>query len=434
MIDRISARPAMDAPSLHFHKGHAFGFAALLVVATQAYSWPVVTPIMVLAAIGVLVANRGRLARPPLILIGILGAAAIYGAVGASWAISGKLALKTAWTLVGTAVPGVILISEARKLDERERAWFELCLLAGYLLGLANMELQFLTHGEIIGWLKQLDIVQAVFGRPSPISMVMFDTQMTLIGLLIWPTFAIASRRFGVFLAALIAAAGLAVVAQGLSGTAKFAYVIGFVVLACASVLPRATAAIVGAALAIWLAFAPILQRSATMEWAVNLASHVSPRLTNSLSHRAAIWDFAITRIHDHPLLGWGLGSSRLIPGGHETISYGLELMPLHPHSAALQLRLELGIPGVVLGLALVVWVWFAISRLAARRLEHGLALALLAAVALNAASSYNLWHTWWMTFMWIASAFATAVFTPKDNISGQGAQPQGGGARVRPD
>src|SRR5205807_9032712 len=86
--------------------------------------------------------------------------------------------------------------------------------------------------------------------------------------------------------------------------------------------------------------------------------------------HRLIIWRFTIDRIDERPLLGWGMDASRALPGGSTEIRQymGLpneflfdrvkgEVQPLHPHSAILQLRVELGIAGAVIGAALVGWI-----------------------------------------------------------------------------
>lgn len=55
-----------------------------------------------------------------------------------------------------------------------------------------------------------------------------------------------------------------------------------------------------------------------------------------------------------------------MLPGGttdvntkSRTLHYpnAIEAIPLYPHKATLQWQLELGIPGLVLGLAIVVWI-----------------------------------------------------------------------------
>ena len=83
-----------------------------------------------------------------------------------------------------------------------------------------------------------------------------------------------------------------------------------------------------------------------------------------SAGHRLLIWSFAGDRIAERPLIGWGLDASRAIPGGDDPIRPGESWMPLHPHNAALQLWLELGVPGAVLFALLAA---LALARLAAR-------------------------------------------------------------------
>ena len=81
-----------------------------------------------------------------------------------------------------------------------------------------------------------------------------------------------------------------------------------------------------------------------------------------SVGHRLLIWDFAGKRIAERPLLGWGLDASRAIPGGKELIRPDQKRLPLHPHDAALQVWLELGLPGAVLFALLLGWLWLRLA------------------------------------------------------------------------
>src|SRR5207302_8324015 len=88
-----------------------------------------------------------------------------------------------------------------------------------------------------------------------------------------------------------------------------------------------------------------------------------------SAGHRLLIWSFTGEHIAERPLLGWGLDSSRAIPGGNSEIRPGQNWLSLHPHDAALQVWLELGMPGAVLVALLLGWFWLRLDRLAAPRL-----------------------------------------------------------------
>ena len=123
-----------------------------------------------------------------------------------------------------------------------------------------------------------------------------------------------------------------------------------------------------------------------------------------SLGHRYYIWKFAVSKAMERPWLGWGFDTSRSVPGGHETIAIGKELMPLHPHNASLQLWLELGLPGLLMWAGLY---WF-LSRIrlpdeipegarASVQKAANLVLPLtLISVFASSNTSYGIWQSWW--------------------------------------
>src|SRR6185436_143672 len=91
-----------------------------------------------------------------------------------------------------------------------------------------------------------------------------------------------------------------------------------------------------------FVAFAPVLDEMVPFD---RLMPEVAG-LRSSVAHRLCIWQFVGARIAEKPLLGWGLDSSRSIPGGEvECVDEGPSIS-LHPHDAALQVWLELGIVG----------------------------------------------------------------------------------------
>ncbi len=74
--------------------------------------------------------------------------------------------------------------------------------------------------------------------------------------------------------------------------------------------------------------------------------------LPPSWHHRFEIWDYMSYRIFERPWFGWGLGSSHLLsyaqPHGM-TYEY-VRAAASHPHNAIIQLWVELGITGLILG------------------------------------------------------------------------------------
>jgi O-antigen ligase len=82
----------------------------------------------------------------------------------------------------------------------------------------------------------------------------------------------------------------------------------------------------------------------------------------------------------------------------------------LHPHSAFLQIWAEVGLPGVLIAAALVVWLVVTIPKLAAGRFEAAALLAMVATALTVAELSYGIWQGWWQTALWLMAALTVAV------------------------
>jgi len=144
-----------------------------------------------------------------------------------------------------------------------------------------------------------------------------------------------------------------------------------------------------------------------------------APWIKYSGIHRLLIWRFAADRLAERPLLGWGMDASRAIPGGKTdfndrlpTLHYpgGAEALPLHPHDAALQLQLELGLPGLVLGLGIVVFVVYRVGwRAELSAHERAAALALCGSALIVALLSFGIWQAWWQATLWLVAALYCA-------------------------
>ncbi len=120
-----------------------------------------------------------------------------------------------------------------------------------------------------------------------------------------------------------------------------------------------------------------------------------------SAGHRLLIWSFVGDRIAEHPLAGWGLNSSRAIPGGKDLIRPGESWLPLHPHNAPLQLWLELGVPGAALMALLTAYAWLALARAEVPRLYAGAVAGSLACAFVATLATYGIWEEWWQGTLW---------------------------------
>ena len=144
---------------------------------------------------------------------------------------------------------------------------------------------------------------------------------------------------------------------------------------------------------------------------------------TNNASflHRLDIWKFTLQKIEERPFQGWGFNASRSIPGGNERYQLKIrsgriigqgDRLPLHPHNGALQVWLELGLPGA-LGFAAL----FALATLrTVRQTDQAGAAAALAAIATAAPIwflSFGIWQTWWLSVLVLTTLLIVALNSP---------------------
>jgi O-antigen ligase len=131
------------------------------------------------------------------------------------------------------------------------------------------------------------------------------------------------------------------------------------------------------------------------MGWYDQLAAKVSL----SWSQRLGYWRHAQDWIGDHPLRGWGLDASRMFAPG----------IRLHPHDAALQIWLELGLIGAVA--AAVLWVAI-LAGLSRPRPDAAMAAGAGCAVAYLTfnAFSFGVWQEWYLALGALACGVCAAL------------------------
>jgi O-antigen ligase len=231
--------------------------------------------------------------------------------------------------------------------------------------------------------------------------------------LMAWPA-TLALLRSGRWLLALVfAAATLATLLEYVSQSAALAALLGLAALPWGWVAPRLAA--------VGLALLVLVMGLFYPPWAPNgheiAALHERlPAIKASGIHRLAIWSFTAERIEERPWLGWGMDAARAVPGGKRPVTAVMpevklpltaEILPLHPHDAALQWRLELGLPGAVLCLVIfgsVLWRVGASARMPAA--PRALAIGYAAGVLTVAMLSFGAWQAWWLSTVWLTASF----------------------------
>ena len=311
----------------------------------------------------------------------LLGCLLLWGTASALWSVNPSRSLIMAARLAGLFAVGLALAVGAGLVAAPRRLTF--LLLIGMALGIAMVAIELAT----VGGLSSLVSDRAYW--PTRLNQASLS-----FALLVLPASAfLLSLGHAIF--ATLFAAMTAVTIYELAGTAAKAVLLAG--LAIGLLLYRARPLVAGVALAISVAAivtAPLT--FSRLEWLPGLGE-MADSFKMSAGHRLLIWSFAGDRIAERPVTGWGLDSSRAIPGGSDPIRPGEPWMPLHPHNAALQVWLELGAPGATLFALLAVIVWGSLARVEWPPLFAAAAGASLTIAFVGCFVTYGIWQEWWI-------------------------------------
>jgi len=131
--------------------------------------------------------------------------------------------------------------------------------------------------------------------------------------------------------------------------------------------------------------------------------------MPTSWVQRLEIWRFALDRIAERPITGWGLDAARELSGEGMVRGLAFDLMPLHAHNAGLHIWMETGLIGAGLGSAALIALAFLPWRAGPAR-AAGLAWACVAWFVCVQAG-YGVWQEWHHGAL--ALALAAAFVTP---------------------
>lgn len=200
--------------------------------------------------------------------------------------------------------------------------------------------------------------------------------------------------------------------------TAKVAFILSSAVFFIARLWPLFTAKVTMGVLAVLIMAAPLLPQTILKP---DVATPITRHLTTKFSfyHRLHIYAFVASKIGERPLLGWGFDGAR-----HRTFAdqkrphlqnpqYDMALVPIHPHNAALQVWLELGVVGAIL-LTLIA-AFFPWSMVRGCRPGPGpwpFALGATISAVISALASFGLWQHWWLSALWLAALIVHTFVT----------------------
>jgi exopolysaccharide production protein ExoQ len=168
---------------------------------------------------------------------------------------------------------------------------------------------------------------------------------------------------------------------------------------------PRFALAALGLGLAAWVVAAPFI-----LAW-LSGQQGLGDGLPLSWQVRLDIWSYVAPRVWEAPWIGHGLDASRAIAGLGQVGDLQFPQVPLHPHSAPLQIWYELGAVGAGLLAALLAAGGLSASQALARQPgAAGAACGGIVAVAVLWSVSYGAWQEWLIAVAGIVLALANAA------------------------
>lgn len=369
-----------------------------------------VAPLLSVAAVALLIAAPRRLfaaAKPLWPLAALWLAVAAFALLSATWSILPRHSLAEGARFLAIGIEGLVALAAARALAADESAHVGTAAAIGAALGVGLLLFEWATGAALVHWLHG-------WSHDIAVNESRYDRGVTTLVLIVWPA-TLALRRRRILQILIVAAIALGVFVMA-SAASLLALIVGLVGFAIASRAPRLVAGALAAVLIAGAALLPVVVP--TYQTTVQI-EHDAPWIKSSGIHRLLIWRFAAERIADRPLLGWGMDASRELPGGKRdfgTTLPGFEMgpghdaMPLHPHDALLQWRVELGIPGTILALALVVWALRRVGwRFGGGREAQAASLGWAATVTVIALLSFGIWQEWWLSIIWLTASLLAA-------------------------
>jgi hypothetical protein len=346
---------------------------------------------IVLLTHGIVMEHRFPTFARDLGLLAIAFAALCWASV--TWSINPTRSVAGALDITAILAGALIFLANPPLTDESLESLFGVLLMAT-LLGVAIV-----IADSAFGYPLQ----SIVSGRPESAAATKYNRGIDYLVLIVWPQLAFAACRHRWREALLLTISVVVILAIGASLAGQVAALAGILVLGLALWLPRAAAATFAGGMVVFVAGLPFGLRLLAEHRAI-LAPFVKP----SGLHRLEIWDYMTAHVAERPLLGWGIGSSVSVPISRDEIAHYVVQhgQGIYPHNQWLELWIETGALGAIVGLAFVLLVLRRIQLLATSIRPFAYA-AFASAVAESCVNFEVTTDSWWAALA--ASAYLLA-------------------------
>ena len=327
----------------------------------------------------------------------VLLALAAWGALSAAWAVEPADAIRLAPAIAVLFAAAAVWFFAAGRLDAEVRATVLRASGIGFAAGAAILVLDLATGHPIANAVRQFQEAST-----EPFLSDFLNPAVNVLVLAVWPLIGAWWDRPARSTLVILAAAAVLLLSASDAGALAFAA--GALVFVAVRVGGRGVVLGITGAAALFVLLAPVAAGALNPE---RFAPALEASQPSGL-HRLYVWRFTAEQIAARPATGWGLDSSREIPGGEAEVMVNKEAMPTHPHNAALQVWLELGPVGALLFAVLLIQVGRAIAVLDGDA-RAGAAAAFTAALGI-AFLSFGIWQNWWLATLAVIAALVRAL------------------------
>ena len=399
------------------HNGHILGLAAALFLPVGVFLSKGLAPLFAVAAVSCLVLGLWRNRAIPFVLGPVtvaLGALVSWALVSWFWSFTPDETLKTGFSLVGTFFGGAVLFAAGAALGAGEKRVFQNGIILGGVIGFPLIAVEFASDA----WLTQAmyGLIQRgtfnVFGDHTNV----LNPGMAATALFFWSWALVMWARFSSFVFIPAILAGIGLISQTYADAVVLSFAVGAVVFTATLAWPRWAPWVLGAGVALGVLVTPAipgllpnpLMMKTKLSW-----------LSSSSAHRIVIWNNTVGHIKQKPLLGGGFDTARGLYNNKDRVTYTFpkgingdffqvqyEPIPLHPHNAILQLWLELGAVGALVGLGLLLSILRAIDRGIKNRTSRAVAFGLFTTALSLGSVSFGIWQGWWLSSILLSASF----------------------------
>lgn len=397
----------------------AFSIGALLFPIVLMFANRATVPLLVAIGVAAVVDRFRGVACKRVMDQWMLGALAVLPALSllsTFWEYTPGLALGKTVQMAGLWVAGFFALAGVQGLGSQERKQIFFCGAAGFIFGTSLVFFEYfsgLVIAELLGKIPEEGALRA--------NLSVYKSAGTVCAVFAFVLAGKAARegRWGLAVAIPVCAVAMAEVTGSLTGLLAISAATASVIVGYFS--RRTMAVLLTVGVASFFALSPFMSSVPSGRALYDLV----PWAPNSAIHRVAIWQFAAEKIAERPIVGWGMEASRNIPGGDGVVETWVsngsasptrlpqQTMPLHPHNFALQIRLELGLLGVLSAMAIVFRSIFLSMK------QPGYfaltCFSVLSACLIVASISFGIWQMWWLSCLWLFAAFLHIFFlTPQ--------------------